>query len=478
MNQLNHSAVELSGINLIEASAGTGKTYAIASLYLRLLLEKELLPEQILVVTYTEAATQELRGRIRSRIREALEVMGGRDSSDAFLEELYDKASRSGMKRVRDLLERALGAFDTASIFTIHGFCLRALQDNAFESGSLYDTELVTDQTELLRDIVDDFWRVHFFGESTLLLGYALRNRLTPETFLSLLKNLHTGTGVEIIPDFNDDQIAELDRECGAAYSECRSIWREHKESIIELLSTDKGLSRAVKYYKAELLEPLFAGMDAFVDGGNPYDLFDAFSKLTCDGIAEGTKSKGVAPSHPLFASCQRLHDAVDRRFLALKSELVHFYQKNLPLRKQAGNVRFFDDLLEDLYRALLSDGGGEILAGLLRAKYLAALIDEFQDTDPVQYEIFRSIYAGSDLPLFLIGDPKQAIYSFRGADIFAYMRAALDVREERRFTLTDNWRSAPLLLQAFNTLFDNCLSPSRYGEEGAGQYGSIRERY
>ena len=465
MKPLNHAEVELSGINLIEASAGTGKTYAIASLYLRLLLEKELFPEQILVVTYTEAATQELRGRIRSRIREALEVMEGSDTSDVFLEELYEKASRSGMKRVRGLLERALGAFDTASIFTIHGFCLRALQDNAFESGSLYDTELVTDQTELLRDIVDDFWRTHFFGESAPLLGYALKKRLTPETFMSLLKNLHAGSGVDIIPDFSEEQIAALDRECAAACMDVSSIWRGHKASIIELLTTDRGLSRSAKYYRPDLLEPLFARMDDFVAGGNPYDLFDGFSKLTLDGIAEGTKSKGVPPSHPIFASCRQLLDAVERRLLALKTELVRFYRKSLPQRKRTGNVRFFDDLLEDLYGALLSEGGGAILAGLLRAKYRAALIDEFQDTDPVQYEIFRLIYAGSDLPLFLIGDPKQAIYSFRGADIFAYMRAAREVSEERRFTLTDNWRSAPLLLQAFNTLFDNTKQPFVYDE-------------
>ena len=113
MNQLNHIAVALSGINLIEASAGTGKTYAIASLYLRLLIEQELLPEQILVVTYTEAATQELRSRIRTRIHEALDVMEGRETTDAFLLDLYEKVSKIGMKRVRDFLERALGAFDT-----------------------------------------------------------------------------------------------------------------------------------------------------------------------------------------------------------------------------------------------------------------------------------------------------------------------------------------------------------------------------
>ncbi|MFZ4524838.1 MAG: exodeoxyribonuclease V subunit beta [Chlorobium sp.] len=465
MRTLNHTTVALSGINLIEASAGTGKTYAIASLYLRLLVEQELLPEQILVVTYTEAATQELRSRIRTRIREALEVMEGAETKDAFLEELHEKAFRSGMKRVRDLLERALGAFDTASIFTIHGFCLRALQDNAFESGSLYDTELVTDQTELLRDIVEDFWRMHFFREPAPLLGYTLQKRHSPETFISLLKNLHAGTGVEVIPDFSDEEILTLDKECGDAYAETSALWKHERESITELLTTDKGLKRSQDTYRADLLEPLFAEMDAFVAGGNPYDLFGDFKKFTASAISEGTKLKNTPPVHPLFGSCQRLYDAVQSRFLALKAELVRFYRDSLPQRKRASNVRFFDDLLEDLYRALLSNGGGAILAGLLRTKYRAALIDEFQDTDPVQYEIFRSIYAGSDLPLFLIGDPKQAIYSFRGADIFAYMRAAREVSEERRFTLTENWRSSPLLLDAFNTLFDNTRHPFLYDE-------------
>jgi exodeoxyribonuclease V beta subunit len=465
MRSLNHAGVELSGINLIEASAGTGKTYAIASLYLRLLLEKELLPEQILVVTYTEAATQELRSRIRSRIREALEVMEGGDTKDAFLVALYEKAAVSGLKKVRDILERALGAFDTASIFTIHGFCLRALQDNAFESGSLYDTELVTDQSDLLRDIVDDFWRMHFFREPAPLLGYTLRNRHTPETFMSLLKNLHAGTGVEVIPLCSDEGIAALEKECAAAYGEICAIWRTDRESITQLLTTDKGLKRSQDTYRKDLLDPLFASLEAFVTGGNPFDLFDGFEKLTENGISDGTKAKNTPPVHPFFGSCQTLHDAVKKRFLALQAEIFRFYQDNLPLRKRAGNIRFFDDLLEDLYRALVSGSGGEELAGILRNKYSAALIDEFQDTDPVQYEIFRKIYVGSEAPLFLIGDPKQAIYSFRGADIFAYMRAAREVSEERRFTLTDNWRSAPRLLEAFNTLFDNERRPFVYDE-------------
>src|SRR5215471_17040812 len=134
MKELDHLNVELSGRNLVEASAGTGKTYAIASLYLRLLVEQDLNPEQILVVTYTEAATEELRGRVRSRIREALGVFAGEGTDDPFLLGLLANSNGKGPGRAkgRDNLERALSSFDTASIFTIHGFCLRALQDNAF----------------------------------------------------------------------------------------------------------------------------------------------------------------------------------------------------------------------------------------------------------------------------------------------------------------------------------------------------------
>ncbi|HHE07452.1 MAG TPA: exodeoxyribonuclease V subunit beta, partial [Chlorobaculum parvum] len=133
---------------------------------------------------------------------------------------------------------------------------------------------------------------------------------------------------------------------------------------------------------------------------------------------------------------------------------------KRLPERKKEGNTRFFDDLLTDLYHALADSPEADALAGALRNRYQAALIDEFQDTDPVQYDIFRRIYAKSDAPLFLIGDPKQAIYSFRGADIFAYFQAANDVAQERQFTLNTNWRSTPKLLDGFNRLFEHARQP------------------
>jgi exodeoxyribonuclease V beta subunit len=200
MRELDHLHIDLAGVNLIEASAGTGKTYAIACLYLRLLVEKELTPEQILVVTYTEAATKELRGRIRRRIQELLRVLDGACTDDPFLVGFCQRLDLFSRTAARDRLDQALKLFDTASIFTIHAFCLRALQDHAFESGSLYDTELLPEQTGVLQEIVEDFWRRTFFGTGAPLLGYALRKRYTPEKLLKFARELLANAKLKIIP--------------------------------------------------------------------------------------------------------------------------------------------------------------------------------------------------------------------------------------------------------------------------------------
>jgi len=458
---LDHATVTLSGMNLIEASAGTGKTWAITSLYLRLLLEKELRPAEILVVTYTEAATRELHARIRRRIRQALDAMRGDPTDDAFLVGLCERAAAAGTEeRAALLLEAALAEFDTAAIFTIHGFCNRALQDHAFESGTLYDTELVTDQSELAREVIDDFWRERFFGSADRLLGYALLKGYSPDFFMTFLKSLQLSGRDEVIPVYGEAEITRIGHEAEAAFDEVRRIWSEEKEPVSTLLRTGKALSRSEKAYRADRVEQLLSDMESFVAAGNPFGLFDGFEKLTASGIASGTKSSGSAPSHPLFDACERLQALADERLLALKSEVVAFYRRRLPERKKERNIRFFDDLLADLYQALAEDMEAAALAEALRKRYRAALIDEFQDTDPVQYDIFRRIYAGSEAPLFLIGDPKQAIYSFRGADIFAYLQAAGDVGRERSFTLNTNWRSVPKLLDAFNLLFDSARHP------------------
>ena len=458
MNELDHLTLELSGRNLIEASAGTGKTYAIACLYLRLVIEQGLTPDRILVVTYTEAATEELRGRIRSRLREALELFSGGGSDDPILQRLVANENGKGPERGvgRERLNLALTSFDMAAIFTIHGFCLRALQDHAFESGSLYDTELVTDSSPLLQEIVDDFWRMKFFRSPAPLLGHALTSGLTPEYCNGFLTGMLGNPDLRILPCYGEGEVEALEEGVLAAFEAVAATWRDQREEITLLLTDKKNLRQAEGFYRPDLVPAYWEGMDAYLAGGAPYELFPDFQRFTTSGIAQGTMpKKGISPVHRFFVLCQELAHGVHERFLALRWELIAFVRRTLPVRKREANIRFFDDLLTDLYEALRRESG-PCFAISLREKYPAALIDEFQDTDPIQYDIFRKIYQDGDSPLFLIGDPKQAIYSFRGADIFAYLEAAAEIEPGRRFTLTSNWRSSPLLLGAFNRIFVN----------------------
>lgn len=447
--------VELRGRNLIEASAGTGKTYAIACLYLRLVVERGLRPQEILVVTFTEAATKELRARIRERLRTARDVFAGVGPGDDFLVGLRaeGRGEWPGTGAALDRIDAALRSFDCAAISTIHGFCFRVLQENAFESGSLYDTELVADQAALLQEVTDDFWRQTFFGEAAPLLPLALREKWSPEGLAASLRGAAANPEVVLLPRFTDDAVAALAAECAAAFASLAALWHDKQGEVEEILYGHKGLSRSQKNYHPDLLPALIEGMTAYVTGGNPYDLFAGFEKFTAGFIAGQAMKRTEPPDHPFFALCEMLATLARRRLLALRWSFHSFAAQRLPELKGGRSIRFFDDLLVDLYRALAAPAGEE-LAGRLRGQYRAALIDEFQDTDPVQYRIFRQIYGEGEHPLFLIGDPKQAIYSFRGADIFAYLEAREDVPPASRFTMDRNWRSTPAMVQGVNTLF------------------------
>ncbi|AJE04845.1 exodeoxyribonuclease V subunit beta [Geobacter pickeringii] len=450
--------MELEGVNLIEASAGTGKTYAIACLFLRLVVEKELLPEQTLVVTFTEAATKELRARIRERLRDARDAFAGLlppSHIDPFLKGLVANGNGAGPGTTAAIerLDRALQTFDCAAISTIHGFCLRALKENAFESGSLYDTELVADQRGLLQEIADDFWRRSFFGADAELLPAALRDGWTPEKLASFLRGKVGNPELLLLPAFTPDEVAALAGEGGAVYAALADLWRQRRGEIEAILHEHKGLSRSRNNYHPDLVPLLLAGMATYVDGGNPFDLPAGFEKFSAAFMRDNRMKKADPPEHRFFDLCETMTDVVRRRLLALRGSLVTFAAERLAALKGRRNIRFFDDLLADLYRAL-EGGTGDELALRLRRQYRAALIDEFQDTDPVQYRIFRRIYADGTVPLFLIGDPKQSIYGFRGADIFAYLEARADVPPERRFTMDRNWRSTPEMVKAVNHLF------------------------
>ncbi|MGE0085433.1 MAG: exodeoxyribonuclease V subunit beta [Desulfococcaceae bacterium] len=453
---------ELKGSNLIEASAGTGKTYTIAGLFLRLILEKAansdrpLNVDEILVVTFTEAATEQLKERIRTRLRDAMEVLSGSKTGDPFLTGLIE--SLPDPETAQQNLRYAIRDFDQAAIFTIHAFCLRMLQENAFESGSLFDTELATDQESMKQEIVEDFWRSHFYTASPLFVKFAMeKEKISTESLSALLGSLISRPDMRIIPQTEAPDTAEYENAFFTAFSAVREQWQHSRSDVEKILLQNKVLN--LNQYKKENIPDWIEKMDDCLKNPNSSPLlFEEFEKFTKTELTKGTKKKCEVPSHPFFDQCEILFhrrevmfQAFEQYLLYLKTELFAYARQEMKQRMESRNLRSFDDLLTDLREALHAERGEE-LAARIRGKYRAALIDEFQDTDPVQYNIFKTVFQTGDRILFLIGDPKQAIYSFRGADIFAYMDAARHA--EFSYTLSENWRSEPNLIKAVNTVF------------------------
>jgi len=467
----------LSGINLIEASAGTGKTYAITGLFLRLILEKELLIDQILVVTFTKAATAELKEKIRNILLQAKEAFLTGSSNDSFIDHIVKKAEDPAF--CIQLIENAIVDFDKASIFTIHGFCQRILQENAFETGSLFDTELLSDQLKLNQEVADDFWRRHFYDFPLEFIAYSIKKLSGPEYFLNLLEKIKSPE-IKIIPDLKKPSLKSL-----GAYRDClkslKNLWPVSKKEVEELLKDPSLKGNVYKTLKPDEQNPNYTkrdlkimsmsgDMDRFADPeGIGFPLFKGFENFTASKLKNSVKKNQTPPDHKFFDICDELYSKavlleteMENYLIFLKVEFFRFAKSELSERKRVENIQFFDDLLITVKEALESKGGKE-LEKVIRKRYKAALVDEFQDTDPVQYEIFKRIFSQQDSMLFMIGDPKQAIYSFRGADIFSYMKAAGSA--EFKYTLTENWRSEARLIKAINTIFSSVNEPFIFDE-------------
>ena len=475
----------LTGTNLIEASAGTGKTYAISGLFVRLIIERQFTADQILVVTFTKAATDELKERIRKKLMEAKEAFIKGAGKDSFINELVQKTD--DRKQAADRLYDALVDFDRAAIFTIHGFCQRILHENAFETGSLYDTELITDQNSLLLEIAEDFWRNKLYRQSPEFINYILKNKKIkgPEEFLKLLSKVKT-RDMKIIPDIKKAEIKSLDtyREI---FKRLKRRWHDSRDEVIKLLN-DPSLNATT--YGSIKEDPNNPGitkrklkvismadyMDNFTTPKSTgFPLFDKFENFTAAKITKSTKKNQVSVCHKFFNFCDELYlkyleleNEFENYTLFLKTQIFEYTKAEIVERKKKKNIQFYDDLLYNVLDALRQDAqdakdGKNALAKAVRQKYRAALVDEFQDTDFIQYEIFTRLFSLKESSLFMIGDPKQAIYGFRGADIFSYMKAASGA--DYKYTLFENWRSNPGLISAVNTIFSNVKSPFVFDE-------------
>ncbi|HAT2714523.1 TPA: exodeoxyribonuclease V subunit beta [Aeromonas hydrophila] len=471
-NPLNTLRFPLYGERLIEASAGTGKTYTIAGLYLRLLLghgplieegedagqpsahERPLSVTEILVVTFTEAATAELRGRIRARIHEArLAFMRG-ESKDALLSQLLAEVADHELAARR--LLAAERQMDEAAVFTIHGFCQRMLKQNAFESGALFETEFLTDDSQLRLQAVSDYWRSEFYPVDKPLASAVRALWSSPAALLREMGSWLDNSELEMRPPAGDETLAARHQAAMARIEAVKHEWLAQTDEIRR--QTDGQISR----YTGKNYEGWLAKIaDWAQDEASGYAIPKELERFGQTVLEENLKKGGAVPILPLFSQIdQLLASRPGIRDLILQRAAVVVRSRMQASKRQAHQLSF-DDLLKDLDGALGS-GLGERLCERIRATYRVAMIDEFQDTDPQQYRIFHRLYGGhTDTALLMIGDPKQAIYGFRGADIFTYIQARRNV--SAHYTLGRNWRSSRALVAAVNGLFERAKDPFIY---------------
>ncbi|HEX7386808.1 MAG TPA: exodeoxyribonuclease V subunit beta [Castellaniella sp.] len=455
---------KLRGSHLIEASAGTGKTWTIAALYVRLVLghggQPARLPGQILVLTFTTAATLELRDRIRARLSQAAAVFAGTElpESDTFLSGLQADYPPAQWPSLSRLLELAAQSMDEAAIFTIHGWCQRVLREHAFDSGSLFELNLQPDLNEQIRLVVWDYWRAQVASLHADALNSVLGVWSGPEKLLAY-QSLLTRDG---LPDASQEPLAQV---CAQVQSERAQRLQVLKQPWVkgadELGQWVESIREHLTGYNSANFGRWIGALRTWAQdpAQESLDLKTGWQRLTPGGIAAKWKGDDPVPHHPLsqvLADLQQALTELPGFRPAVTQHALGWIAARLQQLLASSALMGYDGLLVGLARALQGNRG-QSLVQTLRTQYPVALIDEFQDTDPLQYQIFDSVYGVArndpESAVVLIGDPKQAIYSFRGADVHTYLRAARDCAD-RVQTLSCNYRSSTAMVGAVNAVF------------------------
>ncbi|EIC84253.1 exodeoxyribonuclease V subunit beta [Serratia sp. M24T3] len=466
-HKLNPLTLPLSGERLIEASAGTGKTFTLALLYLRLLLglggqaafARRLTVEEILVVTFTEAATEELRGRIRSNIHELRLACIRKSSNNPMLAALMTEIA--DLSEAASTLLAAERQMDEAAIYTIHGFCQRMLMHNAFESGILFEQTLIQDEMPLRRQACADFWRRYCYPLPLDIARIISQEWSGPEALLADLSSYLHGEAPQLrFPPEQGETLESRHQRIVARLNDIKQQWLSAAADI-EAIITQSGVDK--RSYSTRFLPNWLVAVAAWASQSTEsYTLPKELERFRQSVLLEKTK-KGEPPQHAIFDAIDRLYEeSLTIRDLVIARALTEIRQSIAEEKRQHAELGF-DDLLSRLDNAL-QQPSGNLLAQAIRQRYPLAMIDEFQDTDPQQYRIFNCLYGNqTQCGLLLIGDPKQAIYAFRGADIFTYMRARSEV--SAHYTMDTNWRSSVSMVRSVNQLFSRLASPFLFSQ-------------
>lgn len=447
-NEFEVKTVELEGSNLIEASAGTGKTYSIAILVIRLLLEKKIPIQEILMVTFTKAAVAELEERIRKFVRAASRYAHGEGTiSESLIMELVDESIQiHGVVKVRELLQSAILNLDETSVMTIHSFCQQSLHEFAFETKQLFNAELVQDTSDLVEEAVQKFWRKNITLLPKELLKIMIDEKVNIEAISQMVHSHLNGK------DF-------LYYDKNKKYPLTPAAVKKIQTNIHEQTENLQGFQQAAIHYIEQNQHILAAEFETntaakrnflpLVD--QPIKLMKKVHEVAKRGSAYVFKFPTLIEHNDAIAlSKEKLENEIENFFNYIYSSAIQNVIESVNLQKLAKNILAFDDLIFNLHKALY-ENENLALENELRKKYKAVFIDEFQDTDRLQYEIFEKAFQGNSI-LFYIGDPKQSIYAWRKADISTYFKAKNKV--EKVYGMNVNFRSTPALIEAMNHFF------------------------
>jgi exodeoxyribonuclease V beta subunit len=434
--------VPLQGNNIVEASAGTGKTFSIGLLVLRLLIEKKIPLTKILMVTFTNAAVAELAARIRLFITKAIKVAEGGKIKEEDIRTIVEKYGDSD---TLEFLKNALTDFDEASIQTIHSFCQEALNNYALDSGLSFGLEVQTDLNDIVLDSIKQFWR----REISILPMEVLEN--LPEISMDVLKGVVDESikgKIYISPEFEKVSTTELDK----IIVELKKKYLEEKEQIKCILQDIASKKIYIKGFNKNWGAALLEHGESFSGYLGLLGTDKAYKIEICEKFFSPERELALK----MFASKTSLiHYLITACIKEVDIGLKEYLQKN--------HLLTYDGILKNMHNAVIEH---EVFRNSLRRKFNAVFIDEFQDTDKLQYDIYNQLF-GEDKILFYIGDPKQSIYAWRKADLHTYFQAKKNIPEERHYEMDKNYRSTSAYVEAVEEFYGRCKDAFSTGASG-----------
>ncbi|QCI23038.1 exodeoxyribonuclease V subunit beta [Buchnera aphidicola (Macrosiphum gaurae)] len=458
--KLNVFKILLNGINLIEASAGTGKTFTIVLLYLRLLLgigetktyNKKLAVHEILIVTFTNAAKEELYIRIKDGIQNLYLTCVNKKNINPiykfFLREIKD------INEAIYVLKKAQNNINNVAIYTIHGFCQHILELHTFHLNSIFEDKIIDNEHELYLQATQDFWRRTFYNLPKNIINIIYQDYKNPNHLLKKIKPFFHMQSINFSEkNLNNKKLTIFHQKNIQKINFFKEMWLIYYQIIPKEINN---LKINKKIYSQFNMTRWINDITIWAKSETKDYTIPIVLKYFSKKNIEKNTINNICSKYIIFKETEKI---LKKNFSFKNIIMVYAInkiKKILSKEKQKKSLLGFNDLLNILLKTIKKE---KTLKNLIRTKYPAAFIDEFQDTDIQQYKIFDLLYKkNKKTVLFLIGDPKQAIYSFRGADIFSYLYAKSKIK--KKYYLDINWRASINMCKSINFLFSHHKNP------------------